>query len=284
MKFSPKNAGTMRVWTALLGIACVVPIVLRGGAWFNALVVLLAFAGLRELIVAARRSAAPVMPEVAYPALAWLITWLWQGTNPNLWAGDRASFQSLLLMTASLFMVPLALLVRAVWRFGGRKPASLASVGLTQLAVSYCALFAFLMLLRALPTHGRALFFMLLLGVWAGDTLAYYGGKMFGRRPLTALSPNKTREGALVGILAAVVVALAVAFNQPWQLADKIVLAVLIAVFAPLGDLAESLWKRELEIKDLGKTLPGHGGILDRCDSLLFAALPVYFFAIWRMI
>lgn len=284
MKLPSEKAGLTRVLTALVGVACVIPIVMLGGGWFNSLVALLAFAGLRELVVAARRSVAPIMPEAAYPALAWTLAWLWQSTHADLWNSEAVDSRVLRLITGALLLVPIALLARAVWRFGTRKPASLASVGLTHLAVSYCGLFAFLMLLRALPTHGMTLFWMLLLGVWAGDTLAYYGGKMFGRAKLTSLSPGKTRIGLVIGIVAAFIVAFAIAMSARWNLGDKIALAAIIACCAPLGDLAESLWKRELEVKDMGKSLPGHGGVLDRCDSLLFAALPVYFYALWRII
>lgn len=294
MKSPADKSGMTRVVTALIGVACILPIVIQGGAWFNALIALLAFAALRELVVAARRSAAPIMPEAAYPALAWVLVWLWQSTG--LWSAQpgaapgtvltsdpATALLNLALVIAALFLVPVALLARAVWRFGKARPASLASVGLTHLAISYCGLFAFLMLLRAVPLHGPRLFWMLLLGVWAGDTLAYYGGKMVGKVRLTPLSPGKTREGALIGFAASFVVALAIASSGPWMLVDKVAFALLIALFAPLGDLAESLWKRELEVKDMGNSLPGHGGVLDRCDSLLFAVVPVFFYAILRL-
>ena len=284
MKIANGNAGMTRIVTAVIGIACVVPIVIMGGTWFNSVVVLLAFAGLRELVVAARRSSSPIMPEAAYPALAWVLAWLWRSADAHVWRGDADALRALLLITASLFFVPVGLMIRALWRFNSAKPASIASVGLTYLAVNYCGLFTFLILLRALPTHGANLFWMLLLGVWVGDTLAYFGGKKFGKHKLTTLSPGKTREGAIIGAVTSFAVAFAIAIISSWQIGDAVVLAAIIALFAPVGDLAESLWKREFEVKDMGATLPGHGGVLDRCDSLLFTALPVYFYAVLRII
>ncbi|HEX8552047.1 MAG TPA: phosphatidate cytidylyltransferase [Abditibacteriaceae bacterium] len=281
----PGDAKIARVLTAIVGMALVVPVVWIGGTAFNALASLLAVAGLRELVVAARRSASPLVPEVVYPALGLLLVAHWQSSRA--WGGDSVAQHTLMLIAASNFLIPMALLGRAVWKFGSKRPISLASVALSHLAVNYCGLFAFIMLLRGLPNdYGMRLFWLVLLGVWAGDTLAYYGGKLFGRHKLTPLSPGKTREGALCGIAATLVVCLCIAWAWPlpFQWWDKIAVAALVALFAPLGDLAESLLKRELDVKDLGRALPGHGGILDRCDSLLFAALPVYFYALWRIL
>ena len=284
-KTGTPNAKLARVLTAIVGIALVVPIFVLGGAWFNALAILLAFAGLRELAVAARVAGVRLVPEIAYPALAWSLWALWQ--SAGAWGDTRESSRVLMIVAAALFAVPVALLARAVFRFAGRKPASLASVALSQFAVFYCALFGFVMLLRALPApYGASLFWLAILGVWAGDIMAYYGGKLFGRRKLSSLSPGKTWEGLWCGVAASLVVCLAVSWSwaAPFEWRDKIVLACLVAFFAPLGDLAESFLKRELDVKDLGRALPGHGGILDRCDSLLFAALPVYFYAIWQIV
>jgi phosphatidate cytidylyltransferase len=99
---------------------------------------------------------------------------------------------------------------------------------------------------------------------------------------LTPLSPGKSVEGALAGALATVIVCSAVAALAGGVLWYGTLLGAVIAVAAPLGDLVESFWKRELGVKDLGTLLPGHGGVLDRCDSLLFAAPVIYFLDIWR--
>ena len=112
--------------------------------------------------------------------------------------------------------------------------------------------------------------------VWAGDTAAYYLGKALGKRPLHPLSPKKTWEGTvgglLVGALAAVVVALAGKL-YPWWLAFLI--GLVVNALGQLGDLLESFLKRVAVVKDSGTIFPGHGGVLDRIDSLLLA-LPAY--------
>jgi phosphatidate cytidylyltransferase len=111
------------------------------------------------------------------------------------------------------------------------------------------------------------------------DTAAYATGATLGRRPIAPqVSPNKSWEGA---IGASVVCLLAGAFLlplwEPWTLASGLVLAAATCVVAPLGDLSESMLKRDLAVKDMGSILPGHGGVLDRVDALLFMAPVLYY-------
>jgi phosphatidate cytidylyltransferase len=103
--------------------------------------------------------------------------------------------------------------------------------------------------------------------------------KRFGRRHIApSISPNKTAEGLLAGMAASVVIGfILVGSISPWGRFDALALGVVVAVLAPLGDLCESLIKRDLEVKDLGGLLPGHGGVLDRFDAMLFALPAVYY-------
>ena len=121
----------------------------------------------------------------------------------------------------------------------------------------------------------------LLLGVWGFDTGAFFVGHFLGRHKLAPrISPGKTWEGAFGGLLFSIAAALLFAMwpiGIAWYLA--LLLGLLIAVAATLGDLAESLIKRQTHVKDSGQFMPGHGGILDRVDSLIFAVIVVYFFA-----
>jgi phosphatidate cytidylyltransferase len=119
------------------------------------------------------------------------------------------------------------------------------------------------------------------LGVWGFDSGAFFAGHFFGRHKLApAISPAKTWEGAAGGLVLSIAAALlftALPLGVPWYLA--ILLGILIGIAATLGDLAESLIKRQTHVKDSGQFMPGHGGILDRVDSLLFAVIVVYIFA-----
>lgn len=139
--------------------------------------------------------------------------------------------------------------------------------------------------LRELPS-GRAWIFLVLLVVMASDTMAYFVGIKFGKNRLyEAVSPNKTVEGALGGLSGAI---LGAALGKLWffqslHTVDVIILGILVGVFSQLGDLVESLLKRSFGVKDSGNMIPGHGGLLDRLDSLLFAFPVAFYYAIWFM-
>ena len=146
-------------------------------------------------------------------------------------------------------------------------------------------LLGYTLLIRALP-YGRRAVFLLVLMVWLHDTLAYYGGWAWGRRPLApALSGGKTVEGTYVGLAGSLLGALFAYLTflpalGPWGV---VVLGLAVGVAAELGDLAESLIKRAAGVKDSGRMIPGHGGILDRLDSLLFAAPCTYYGLLWAV-
>lgn len=116
--------------------------------------------------------------------------------------------------------------------------------------------------------------------IWAADIGAYFIGRFFGRTRLSEISPKKTVEGAVFGTLASVSVAVGGAFYLGWNnwLAGGIILGLLIGITSLLGDLTESMMKRDAGVKDSGQLIPGHGGILDRTDSYVFTAPVVYYF------
>ncbi|HEY9638243.1 MAG TPA: phosphatidate cytidylyltransferase [Coleofasciculaceae cyanobacterium] len=116
--------------------------------------------------------------------------------------------------------------------------------------------------------------------IWAADIGAYFFGKYFGRTRLSSISPKKTVEGAVFGLIGSIAVATAGAWYlhwPSWQLSG-IILGTLVGIASLLGDLTESLMKRDAGVKDSGQLIPGHGGILDRTDSYVFTAPLVYYF------
>jgi phosphatidate cytidylyltransferase len=138
---------------------------------------------------------------------------------------------------------------------------------------------AFLVLMRELPDHGRLAAITVLLAVWGGDTFAYLGGRLIGRHKMApTTSPGKTWEGFVIGTTATIFVVFVALYHQDFlTVGQSVVLGVVVALAAPLGDLFESLLKRDMDVKDTGRLLGGHGGMLDRLDGLLFAAPAAYF-------
>lgn len=126
--------------------------------------------------------------------------------------------------------------------------------------------------------YGELCLWIVLLGTWASDTFAYFFGSAFGKTPFCSVSPKKSFEGAVAGFVGSfltVMILCIVTLGVPlWQ---AVVIAVGVAFFAPLGDLVESIIKRSFDAKDSGKIFPGHGGVLDRFDSLLFTAAVTYY-------
>jgi phosphatidate cytidylyltransferase len=141
--------------------------------------------------------------------------------------------------------------------------------------------FAHAVLLRQLP-HGNAVIIDVLVGTFLGDTAAYAGGRLFGRRPLAPeISPNKTLEGLFCGMLIAILsVFLAGLNSRAWLTqGDALLLGVAVAILGPLGDLFESAIKRDAGIKDAGSVFGAHGGALDRLDAVIFTIVAGYY--IW---
>jgi phosphatidate cytidylyltransferase len=133
-------------------------------------------------------------------------------------------------------------------------------------------------LLRQLP-HGNGVVIDVLVGTFVGDTGAYIGGRLFGRRPLAPkISPNKTVEGLFCGMLAAIVAVFLAGLFQTWLTqGDALLLGLAVAIFAPLGDLFESVVKRDAGAKDTGSLFGPHGGVLDRADAALFTVVAGYY-------
>ena len=133
---------------------------------------------------------------------------------------------------------------------------------------------------------GRNWVFLAILATFGSDTSAYFIGKAFGRhRMAPRISPNKTWEGAAAGLIGAVIISLLFTLSWPLQLPinywQAVLLGVFISVFGQLGDLLESLLKRYTGAKESGSLMPGHGGLLDRMDSIVFAGVVVYIYYIF---
>lgn len=158
---------------------------------------------------------------------------------------------------------------------------SIRRTGLLALGVAYCAgLLPYLYRLRVLEA-GLGLALAALFCTWAADTGAYFAGRFLGKHPLYAkVSPKKTVEGLMGGLLCAVAASLAfrAVFHIPIGVFDAVMIGAIAALFGVAGDLCESLLKRSVGAKDSSTLIPGHGGILDRFDAVMFVAPAVYLY------
>lgn len=180
----------------------------------------------------------------------------------------------------TLTLIVLGLFLYALFT-GQALSEAISALAITLFGVCYVSwLLSHLIFLHGLP-NGKGWVWYLLLVVWAGDTGAYYTGRKFGKHPLSpVISPKKTIEGTLGGLAASLLVSFIAkwAFLAQLRWIDCLLLGLLLATIAQLGDLCESLLKRGADVKDSGTILPGHGGILDRLDGVMFAAPVLYYY------
>ena len=174
-----------------------------------------------------------------------------------------------------------ALPVTVVLVLAREQPRPTVAIGGTLLGVYWIGLaFGHTELLRELP-HGNGVLIDVLVGTFVGDTAAYAGGRLFGRHKLAPrVSPGKTVEGLVCGMLGAILAVFIAGLYQTWLTqGDALLLGVAVAVLGPLGDLFESVVKRDAGAKDAGTLFGAHGGVLDRLDAALFTVVAGYY--IW---
>jgi phosphatidate cytidylyltransferase len=254
-----------RVLVTVVGVPVVLYLVYLGEWWIFGLAAFAALVALHELYVMAR------------------------GLRPLVLAGYAGALATLLgahlggpewMIGGFMLTLVLAFLLYGI---AETRQTATVTMGSTVLGAAWIALgLGHLLLLRDLPDHGRLAVFTVLLAVFADDTAAYLIGRLLGRHKLApALSPGKTWEGFLAGTAAAVAVAFFALYEQDFlTIPESIALGFAIALASAAGDLFESALKRDLQVKDSGQLLGGHGGMLDRIDSLLFAAVAAFYVVI----
>ncbi|MFO7953073.1 MAG: phosphatidate cytidylyltransferase [Bacillota bacterium] len=256
----------LRILSALVGIPLVLLAVHLGGPWYALLLLLIVNLGAYEYnkILKAGGYSVPVL--ISYFGVSMFTV--------VLYLQEFVFLLPLVVFTLFLLFIFILLNIEKV----NITDASLAFWGIIYIG----GLCGYILLLRQQP-DGALYTYMLLAGVWINDTLAYFIGSKWGFRELAPqISAQKSVEGSLAGIGGAVVIFLAISIFFP-DLVNitpglAVILAIGITVFAQLGDLMESSLKRKLQVKDTGGIIPGHGGVLDRFDSLMLAAPFVYYF------
>jgi phosphatidate cytidylyltransferase len=256
---------TKRVLVALPWIALAIAIVVAGGPWFAGVLAILGIIGLREFFDMA--AASKPMRLAAYTSLVGMVAAALFGT----------AFNVLLLMAVPFLLVFFEALVRDD-RVGITGSMAVTIFGLFWIGIPL----AHAVLLRGLPDHGASLIVNVLVGTFVADTGAYAVGRMFGSRPLAPkLSPNKTVEGLIGGIVIGTLGVWCAGLYQDWLSGvDALILGVAVASMASVGDLFESMIKRDLGVKDTGRLFGPHGGLLDRLDAVLFTVVIGYYVSI----
>jgi phosphatidate cytidylyltransferase len=253
---------TSRLAVALVGVPVVLAVLWAGGWWLFALVAFGALFALHEFWLMTR----PLRPLVAAGYCGAFLAIVGAQLGGVEW-----------MLGGCLATLPLAFLLKS---FAETKATTTVSVATAALAAAWIGIgLGFVLLLRQIPQHAVLLVFTVLLAVWANDTLAYFAGRTLGRHKMApTVSPGKTWEGFAAGSAASVAVAFFALYGQHFLLIwQSLVLGLVIAIAGPVGDLFESALKRDMQVKDTGRVLGGHGGMLDRIDALLFAAPAVYF-------
>jgi phosphatidate cytidylyltransferase len=261
-----------RVLVAIPGVLLALGAIYLGGWWLAALLAVCAALTAREMYRMAALKGPRPLEALGMAGAAGMV--LAAGLDPRAGVSNPAPVWVLILLAALAATV-------AIWSHGVQGEP-LLSVAVTVFGAGYAALLGFGLLLRHLPRvddplHASAILLAPVLLTWVSDSFAYFGGRALGKNKLIPkVSPGKTVEGAVsavVGTLlagAAYSVFLARFGSYVPSILEGAVFGLLVSVAAQAGDLAESLWKRDVGVKDSGTLLPGHGGALDRFDSLLF--------------
>lgn len=253
-----------RILTAIIALIVVIPILLFGSWPFILFTYVLATIALFELLKAYQISSFVIPISIA-------ILFLWFILIPNkaIMNIHVEQFNSKIIILFVMLLLAYTVLSKNKFTF--------TDAGFMLIATAYIS-FGFYFIIVARLTGLNYLLFILFV-IWATDTGAYFFGRTFGKRKLwPVISPNKTIAGAIGGILLATITAIAFQFIHPFSVDILVIVAVaiIISIVGQVGDLVASACKRYYQIKDFGHLLPGHGGILDRLDSLLFV-LPLLY-------
>ncbi|MBN1154559.1 phosphatidate cytidylyltransferase [candidate division KSB1 bacterium] len=260
-----------RVLVALWGIPLIFSAVYFGGLYFLVVVLIINSLAQFEFYKLAEKKNASPLKTVGIGLAIILSMIFYQHGVEVMW----------------IALIPGLLFVLLIELFR-KHPNAILNVATTMAGVFYPPLlFNFFILIRQLPAkynlpdyHGAIWVFIVFGTIWMCDTAAYFIGKKFGRHKLyPSVSPNKTVEGAVAGFIFAIIAVLIIRlfYHSTFSLLNFITIGVMIGICSQLGDLIESLFKRDAAIKDSSHILPGHGGFLDRFDSPSFVA-PIFFF------
>jgi phosphatidate cytidylyltransferase len=253
-----------RILTTVIGLPLLIAIIWFGEPWFTLLIAAMAGLGSWEFY---RMSGQLKLQPITYLGMVWVLLIILSPHCPY--------------NATTPFLITSAIVISLIWLlFRSPRNHAFTNWAWTIAGILYIGwMLSYWVELRSLEA-GKELVFWAMLTTFASDTAAFFIGRRWGKHALApSISPGKTWEGATGGLLVSVIASLILRAIFPlpfsyWQIA---LLGCVISLFAQLGDLVESLLKRNTGVKDAGKLIPGHGGILDRIDSLIFTGVIVYY-------
>lgn len=265
----------MRILTAVIGIPIAIVIINYGSWLFAATVLALALVAWHEFFTMMKAKDIKIQYNIGLIGIILASGCAWLGNTQEL--------------VMVMLLVVLLTMAQTILKY---KTFGVIEAAFTILGTMYISLpFAHLLLLRFTDQYdymytafgnlsaGAVYLWLAFIGTWASDTLAYFVGSLIGRHKLCpAISPGKTIEGASGGLLGSIAGVVTIGNLCGLPLVQMAFLGLLIGIAAPLGDLAESVLKRFTGIKNSGNILPGHGGILDRFDAIMFSVPVVYYY------
>ena len=274
----PTGNLAIRLITAAIGMPVIIAVILVGGPLFAALLVLSLVIALAELALILKLPLRSPLFLLAAATIGATIGAVESAADiPIAWT----------ILAATIAFAGVAA-IEATRTVPTPDPAQLKPILLAALAMlgatAYLALPGAAFVAVRAAHQGVDWMLLAVLAIMTTDAVAYAGGRLLGRRPLApSVSPNKTLEGAFFGWLGGFGATLILdqILNLDVKVWPLVLLALILPIFSQLGDLAESLLKRALDVKDSSNLIPGHGGVLDRLDSLLFGLPVVFFFVQW---
>lgn len=255
-----------RIMTAIIAASGFVGLLYLGGFWFSALLLAMSLVAMHEYIKISQLREWHAASWISYFSLV-CIVFPWDQLNINLW----------LKLESSLWFIMLILFILTVL---SKNKLTIHHSALYLTGIIYIGSGFHFMMKTIWLEHAHFWTLFIFVCIWATDSGAYFTGSAIGKHKLwPAISPKKTVEGALGGILFAIVAAIIFALISPelLHMKDAMFIGLIIAIASQIGDLIESAFKRSQGVKDSGSILPGHGGILDRTDSWLIVFPLIHF-------